>query len=544
MSTQKDNSKVKVTRAEFVNKRQGRIGGKTEEEFLEGLRSRNTSKDDEKKIGVDVSNSNEYLGSSPLLTSTPSTISKVLINLYPYLIIWDNLLGVLTWTCDDIWPSVLLVLSYFGLVNYLDTIVKYFGHIVIVSIFIAYAKLDKYIGNIVTSKPTLENIVEIMSRISIKSDILLSPFSNLNIRNVQRILLTALLLSPIHILISWLILPPRKLLLIGGLFVLTYHSSWSKVTRRLLWKFRFVRLLIFYITGIDLGGINKNDKSIFAAVQKQVSKLSSTEIIGKNGKTDNKPIRFTYVLYENQRRWIGMGWNTKMLSYERTAWTDEFLNEAPEPEKFELPNEHSEMVWRWIDKTWRLDLTNDGAITLSDTQAKTTATPGSEDGYLYYDNQWKKPSIEETFSKYTRRRRWVRTAELIKVSGNVHNPYTDKTSAEDSVIEDIPNDGTIKNIAKNIVATTAENDEATNATETEATSANIARSSTITSTIDTSPIKKINSMTESHSYDSGSSTNVRKRMSGASSIPKQTIPTPTDNGITSVSYTHLTLPTN
>ena len=506
MSTQ-EKSKTNVTRAEFVNKRQGRIGGTTEEEFLEGLRSRKTSNGDKKT--TDLPNSNEYLGSSPLLTSTPSTISKVLINLYPYLIIWDNLLGVLTWTCDDIWPSVLLVLTYFGAVLYLDTIVKYFGHMVIISIFIGYAKLDKYIGNIVTSKPTLENIVAIMSRISLKADSLLSPFSNLNIRNVQRILLTALLLSPIHILVSWLILPPRKLLLLSGLFALTYHSSWSKVTRRLLWKFRFVRLLIFYVTGIDLGGINKdNNKSLFAAVQKQVSKLSSAENSGKgdnNSNNNNKPIRFTYVLYENQRRWIGMGWNTKMLSYERTAWTDEFLNEAPEPENFELPNENSEMQWRWIDKSWRLDLTNDGAITMPDVQAKTTASPASEDGYLYYDNQWKKPSIEETFSKYTRRRRWVRTAELIKVSDkdtpktpNVRDPTTTTT-----------NNITIKKV-----------ESSTSTTET-----------SIDSPI---TIKKIDSNhKDSKNYDSGSSTEVRNRMAGASSVntllPEESM---VNNGIT------------
>ncbi|SMN22240.1 similar to Saccharomyces cerevisiae YGR004W PEX31 Peroxisomal integral membrane protein, involved in negative regulation of peroxisome size [Maudiozyma saulgeensis] len=513
-----EKSKTNVTRAEFVNKRQGRIGGKTEEEFLEGLRSSKSSDGD--KNGTNSPISNEYLGSSPLLTSTPSTISKVLINLYPYLIIWDNLLGVLTWTCDDIWPSVLLVLTYFGAVLYLDTIVKYFGHIVIISIFIGYAKLDKYIGNIVTSKPTLENIVTIMSRISLKSDILLSPFSNLNIRNIQRILLTALLLSPIHILVSWLILPPRKLLLLNGLFVLTYHSSWSKVTRRLLWKFRFVRLLVFYITGIDLGGINKNNnKSLFAAVQNQVSKLSSAENSVKDGNNNNssnhnKPIRFTYVLYENQRRWIGMGWNTKMLSYERTAWTDEFLNEAPEPENFELPNENSEMQWRWIDKTWRLDLTNDGAITMSDVQAKTTASPGSEDGYLYYDNQWKKPSVEESFSKYTRRRRWVRTAELIKIT-------TNKDTTKSSNINDSTdnNTTTTTGIIKKVESST---------------------SATETSIEVPITIKKIDSSNyDSKDYDSGSSTVIRNRMAGASSIntslsetAKSTTTTTVSNGLT------------
>lgn len=481
--------KESVTRASFVSKRQGRIGGKTEEEFLQGLKS----SEGKRKSGSD---DGEYLGASPLLTSTPSTISKVLINLYPYLIIWDTLLGVLTWTCEDIWPSVLIVLGYFGMVQYLDTIVRYFGHIVLVAIFIGYAKLDKYIGTVVTGKPTLENIVEIMGRISLRSDILLSPFANLNIRNVQRILLTALVLSPVHILVSWLILPPRKILLLGGLFVLTYHSPWSKVTRRLLWKFRMVRLAVFYVTGIDLGGINKDNKGILAAVQKQVNKLSSAEmVVGKNGKQDNKPIRFTYVLYENQRRWIGMGWKANMLSYERTPWTDEFLNEAPAPESFQLPNENSEMQWRWIDKTWRLDLTNDGAINLSDTQSKTTAQPNADDGYLYYDNQWKKPSMEESFSKYTRRRRWVRTAELIRVEVPESAPGAKPAGS---------------------ATETGKNDTADTSTQSIA-------NDTATSAADTVPAEDntehIEEKRNSTNYDKGtSSTTVRKRMSGAATL--------------------------
>lgn len=105
-----------------------------------------------------------------------------------------------------------------------------------------------------------------------------------------------------------------------------------------------------------------------------------------------------------------------MLSYERTPWTDEFLNEAPSPENFHLPEETSSMVWRWVDKTWRLDMTNDGAIQVPNSKARTAADPSPDEGFIYYDNTWKKPSKEDSFSKYTRRRRWVRTAELIKAS--------------------------------------------------------------------------------------------------------------------------------
>lgn len=186
------------------------------------------------------------------------------------------------------------------------------------------------------------------------------------------------------------------------------------MTRRLFWKFKTVRKIIYYVTGLNLGGIdvanniynhNGNSDSLLANVQRQVNKkLSLTKngpldsgkktenklnIYSTSNKSDykgddNKPIKFTYVLYENQRHWIGIGWKSTMLNYERTPWTDEFLNEAPSPDKFQLPPMDivSGIKWRWLDKTWRLDLTNDGAIDIGNSTLKTTADPTPDQGYL------------------------------------------------------------------------------------------------------------------------------------------------------------------
>ena len=169
------------------------------------------------------------------------------------------------------------------------------------------------------------------------------------------------------------------------------------------------------MTGLDLS--ETKNHSLFAAA---FAKVSSSGTSSKS----NKPVRFTYVIYENQRKWLGIGWTSNLLSYERTPWTDEFLNESSSIDSFKLPNAADDATngdsnmqgatWRWVDKTWRLDLTNDGAITLSSSKrSKTTANPTNDEGFIYYDNTWKKPSTEDTFSKYTRRRRWIRTAELI-----------------------------------------------------------------------------------------------------------------------------------
>ncbi|AET37670.1 PEX28-32 family peroxisomal membrane protein Ecym_1444 [Eremothecium cymbalariae DBVPG len=433
------NSK-KETRAQFVDESHGLpYGGKSTQSLRSALKQRRPSADGHYSTGDD--DKEDELGSlvvsSPLLNSTPPTVTKSLVKLYPYLIIADRVLSMLTWTTDDIWESVLLVICFMTSVIYFEALIKFFGHLLIVGILWGYSLLDKYVEETIRDRPTLDDIVQMMSRVVTKSDLMLSPISVLNGNDIKRLLFTMVFLSPIYMIITMFMIPPRKFVLVAGVYLLTYHSSWSCVTRKLLWRFKLVRLLAFYVTGLDLGGVNKNKGGIFAAVHKKVKKLSGT----KNGANEDKPIRFTYVLYENQRRWLAIGWTSNMLSYERSAWTDEFLNEAPQPDQFKLPEENGGMIWRWVDKTWRLDMTNDGAIHLPSTRLKTTATPNSDDGFIYYDNTWKKPSTEDSFSKYTRRRRWIRTAELIKLGsiGDADDePMSTFISEDDAeVLEDV-----------------------------------------------------------------------------------------------------------
>lgn len=406
VNPQSESAKEHQTRAQFVEDPVERLGNNSSKTLRSALKSTRKQSDD------NHDDSEDSVQSSPLLNSTPPTVSKALVKLYPYLIVANKFLSVVTWTNDDIWPSVLMVVCYVSFVLYFQSLVNYFGHLIVVGVLWCYSLLDSFVEETIKDHPTLDDIIHVMSCVTAKFDLLLSPVTVLTGNDIKRLLFTTVFLSPIYVIITVFILPPRKLMLIIGVYVLIYHSSWSRVTRKLLWRFKLVRLLAFYVTGLDLGGINKHQGNggIFAAVHTKVKKLSSKT----GGSEDGKPIRFTYVLYENQRRWLGIGWTSNMLSYERTPWTDEFLNEAPPPDQFKLPEESSGMVWRWVDKTWRLDMTNDGAIQLPSSRSKTTASPNSDDGFIYYDNTWKKPSTEDSFSKYTRRRRWIRTAELVK----------------------------------------------------------------------------------------------------------------------------------
>ncbi|QPG74749.1 hypothetical protein FOA43_002082 [Brettanomyces nanus] len=355
--------------------------------------------------------------SSPLLSSTPPTISKSLIKAYPYLIFANKILSILTWTDDNAFLPISLVLFSILLILYFENVITYLGHLLPVLALAHFTLICAYVEAQQEQHSTLDDIVHCMSTLSNKCEQLLAPLTSLSLTayDLKRLLFTTVFLSPIHIIVSYFLLPPKTIICTTTVFLLTYHSQWSRVTRRLFWKSKTFRLLCFYLTGLDFEQQQHSGKStIFNyAVEKTNQKLK--EVTQKaTGGGRNGPVRFSYVLYENQRRWLGIGWTPNLLSYERTPWTDEFLNEADSPDNFELPqlNDDSGMYWRWVDKTWRVDLTNDGSIQLSSTKSKTTADPKPDEGFIYYDNTWKSPTTEDSFSKYTRKRRWVRTAEL------------------------------------------------------------------------------------------------------------------------------------
>jgi hypothetical protein len=127
-------------------------------------------------------------------------------------------------------------------------------------------------------------------------------------------------------------------------------------------------------------------------------------------KGESPGVRFTFAIYENQRRWVLLGFTANTFLNERQAWTDEHLNTVSDKDNFELPDTDNETTkWHWVEGSeWRIDpaWTDDAQI-----------TKGARDkeGWTYYDNKWSFGSKIDDWSKWTRRRRWVRDAELVEV---------------------------------------------------------------------------------------------------------------------------------
>ena len=123
-----------------------------------------------------------------------------------------------------------------------------------------------------------------------------------------------------------------------------------------------------------------------------------------------------------------------MLAYERTSWTDEQLNPAESKDAFKLPEADGGVArWRWVERSaWVLEGAendvNDTAIdtTVSYKSGKEKVSTGAvvgDGGWIYYDNKWRdgRPGADG-WSRYTRRRKWYRDAELVEITPSMDTP--------------------------------------------------------------------------------------------------------------------------
>lgn len=281
---------------------------------------------------------------------------------------------------------------------------------------------------------TLDEIVETLKEFTARCNVLLEPLLELtDFLSTQttatsattrpaltRLLVRILLCTPFWVALA---LPPlrvvttRRVMLCYGTIVLTWHARYVKVGRTILWRSASVRRLAALVTGLEIAvpavkaapvkktaaqqALEKlgagSSKAAAAAAATTPSSARSREseltkaIRRARGATD-AGVRFTFIIYENQRRWVGLGWTNSLFAYERDAWTDEHHNMVPPREKFELPEveEDSNMRWRWVEGSrWRVDGVPDEAVVqgVGEGEKWDYDGEGGKNGWVYYDNQ-------------------------------------------------------------------------------------------------------------------------------------------------------------
>ena len=355
---------------------------------------------------------------SPLLVATPPTITRALAFSHPFLLPLNQIVSLITWTSGDPWESFLIVAAFWAITIYGDILIRYAGPLMVVVLVILgmysrrYSPLsssgwtgeklkdakEKSEGSMKHQK-SLDEIVENLTVFTSRCNILLEPFMQLtDFLSTQRTATSAttrpalttlfiriLLISPLWIgltLPPFYILTTRRVILAVGTVMLSWHSRPARVTRTLLWRSKLIRRVVSVVTGLTLdqkpqAPPTSGKESPPPLPPRHKSQQDVANSLAAHGQVDSSGVRFTFVVFENQRRWLGLGWTYSLLAYERTAWTDEHLNPSDAKDSFKLPQvDNGAAEWRWVPGSeWQVE----GG-------GKNRASTGA-DGWIYYDNK-------------------------------------------------------------------------------------------------------------------------------------------------------------
>lgn len=357
---------------------------------------------------------------SPMLVATPPQITRALAYSHPFLLPLNTLAGLLSWTTDDPWQSFLLVAAFWAITMYGDVVIRWAGPLAMVIGLILGMYSRRYSplsstgwtgekghkghgrsgSESMRHHKSLDEIVETLKLFTARCNILLDPFLRLtDFLSTQRTATSAttrpaltalfvriLLVTPLWVLLT---LPPlhiittKRVILTLGTLGLSWHCRPARVSRTVLWRSRTIRRLCSTLTGLHLEEPPKddptagNDSPPPLPPRKQKTPNDVAASLSAKRRPDSPGIRFTFTLWENQRRWLGIGWTAHMLAYERASWTDEHLNPAPTKDQFELPEvEGAHARWRWVEgNEWRIEGGEDDADS------------GDGGGWIYYDSK-------------------------------------------------------------------------------------------------------------------------------------------------------------
>ncbi|MCJ1415325.1 peroxisome- protein [Xylographa parallela] len=398
---------------------------------------------------------------SPLLIATPPQVTRALAFSHPFLLPLNKFVGLISWSSGDPWESFLVIGAFWALTIYGGAIILWAGPVVVVVLLILCMYSRRYSplsstgvtgekvkgqkrddpGPLITRQKSLDEIVDTLNVFVARCNILLDPFLEMtDFLSTQRTATSAttrpalttlfiriLLITPIWVVLT---LPPMRIIttqrvvLAVGTLMLSWHSRPSRVTRAILWRSLTVRYILSVITGLSFMQSATSAVSPPPLPPRNKSQQDMASSLVTNGRSASTGLRFTFTVYENQRRWLGLGWTSSLFAYERAAWTDEHLSPSQNKEEFSLPvMENNNSLWQWVPGSeWHVE----GV-------AKSAVPGGSKlgsDGWIYYDNAWNDGRRQDGWGSYTRRRKWYRDAELVDNTQNTGSLPTELPASE------------------------------------------------------------------------------------------------------------------
>jgi hypothetical protein len=171
---------------------------------------------------------------------------------------------------------------------------------------------------------------------------------------------TAVLYIPYSILVFLVHL--RVIIAVTGSVILTWKAPWAITARASLWGSAWFRWSVYhlwsFVSGQPLPPVSQSYPVTVKSKGKADSK--SPEI------TPAEPVRFLFMIYENQRWWMGLDWTAALLPQERPAWStasEEPISPPsafvlPPPTTVYLPHEKGRAkhtaTWTWEEDEWRV----------------------------------------------------------------------------------------------------------------------------------------------------------------------------------------------
>ncbi|KAL9056289.1 MAG: hypothetical protein Q9206_002814 [Seirophora lacunosa] len=350
---------------------------------------------------------------SPLLIATPPSVTRALAFSHPFILPLNKVVGLLSWSSGDPWESFLVVAAFWAVTLYGDVILQWAGPLVLVVFLIIgmysrrYSPLsstgwtgekvsgqkDQTEGSMKHQK-SLDEIVDILTIFTSRCNTLLEPFLALTD-----------FLSTQQTATSATTRPALTTLFIRILFVSPF------------WIFMTIPPLVHTVPPDPQG-----KKAPPPLPPRHKSQDSAANAMCKQS-LQSKGVRFTFVVFENQRRWLGLGWTRSLLAYERAPWTDEQLNPSNSKDNFQLPHiDGASAKWQWVEGSeWKVE------------RGGKSKTGDEADGWIFYDNKWNNGHRgQDGWGRYTRRRKWYRDAELVEI------PETEMASSVATLVPDTP----------------------------------------------------------------------------------------------------------
>jgi hypothetical protein len=217
--------------------------------------------------------------------------------------------------------------------------------------------------------------------LSLVNQCLSSCLTNLNQSNLENYLLKTRQIISFLFTKAFSLIPFARLIL----FIITYDSSLNSAPTS--------------ASSVSAAAKDKKAKFDFNDLFKNINSQISTDPTAKavnihsdiTSDLSCKSQTLKYELYENERWWMFVGWAKNLISNERPTWSDNSGKNYNDFKSVFLPG----INYQWIGN-WTIELTE-----------------GNDDEGWEYASDFNSNFSLSSFSKYVRRRKWVRYAKVI-----------------------------------------------------------------------------------------------------------------------------------